>query len=153
MSSVCVLTPIVVGSWPMIAAAVASAASTMGFTINVPVEAGLSGPKLRQKAVVDIENSAAAEAGMALQQTITMYQGDLEIQVKQDQRGALSVCVIGESHSKSELEAIGKQVSGRIVQQFAYHKLMSELRTRGFDIVDQSVSQDQSIQVRVRMNS
>jgi hypothetical protein len=33
MSTVCILTPIVIGSWPMIATAVAGAASAMGYAV------------------------------------------------------------------------------------------------------------------------
>jgi len=71
------------------------------------------------------------------------------IEFKRDLRGTCSMCVTG-SKSKQELQKIGQEVSGRVVQQFAYHKLVTELKKRNYAIVDEKVQQDESIRVRVR---
>ena len=38
-----------------------------------------------------------------------------------------------------------RDIAGRLVQQFAYHKLVTELRKRHYDVVEESVQHDQSI--------
>jgi hypothetical protein len=58
--------------------------------------------------------------------------------------------VSGQGHSKAELERIGEEVAGRVVQQFAYHKLMTELKNRNYSIVEESVQEDDSIQIRIK---
>ena len=62
------------------------------------------------------------------------------------------MCVSGEGHGKAALERIGQEVAGRIVQQFAYHKLIAELKQRHFDIVTETVEDDESIQMCVKLS-
>lgn len=153
MSTVCVLTPIVIGSWPAITAAVAGVASAMGFTVLAPqnLEQKAVAPT-RKKVETDIPNSEILEEMMDRGQTIRIQRDDLILEFGRDERGACTVCVTGERHSKAELERIGQEVAGRVVQQFAYHKLMTELKNRHYTIVEESVEKDQSIQVRVRLD-
>ena len=56
----------------------------------------------------------------------------------------------GEGHSKEELKAIGEELSQTVVQQYVYQKLMGEMRSRGFIIVDEQTSEDRSIRLKVR---
>jgi queuine/archaeosine tRNA-ribosyltransferase len=82
---------------------------------------------------------------------IAMEKDGVHIEFGQDERGACTVCVTGAKKSERELRQIGEEVAGRVVQQFAYHKLMTELKRRNYSIVEEQVMQDQSIQVRVRL--
>lgn len=148
MSTVCILTPIVIGSWPMIASAVASAAGAMGFAMagTMPAEEATE----KRSVETEIADSEVIAEELARGEKIRIQRGDITIEFGVDERGRCSVCVTGESHSKAELRKIGEEVAGRVVQQFAYHKLMSELKERDYHILEERVEEDDSIQVRIR---
>ncbi len=148
MSAVCVLTPILIGSWPAISAAIAAAAASLGFAVQreqtVKEELGIN----TVETVLPHSQVMDEELGQA--QTIQIDRQGVSIVFRRDERGACSLCVSGPL-SKSELEKIGQEVAGRVVQQFAYHKLMTELKNRNYSIVEEQVQQDDSIRVRVRL--
>ena len=149
MGAILVLTPLVVGAWPAVAAAIAGAAASMGFSA---AGAAPSGKKSGRKTVeTEIENSALVAETLARGEKIVVQKGDITIAFGQDERGACTVCVSGAKHSEKELKRVGQEVAGRVVQQFAYHKLMTELKKRNYTLVEEKVLQDQSIQVRVRL--
>jgi hypothetical protein len=146
MSSVSILTPIVIGSWPSIAAAVLGAAGAMGFTVAATTDRADPGDSVE----TELANSQVLSDLLARGEEVTIVKDGVTIRVGVDTRGKCRVCASGVGHSKAALRQIGQQVAGRIVQQFAYHKLMTELKTRGFRIEHESVAGDNSIQVRVR---
>ncbi|MCG8405958.1 MAG: DUF1257 domain-containing protein [Phycisphaerales bacterium] len=151
MSAVCVLTPLVVTSWPILASAIAGAAASMGFSIQPSCsnEEEERTP-LKNGVETEIENSEIIREEMGRGQKIVITKGDITIELGHDERGACTVCVSGSKHSDSELRAIGEEVAGRVVQQFAYHKLMTELKNRNYSVVDEEVLADESVRVRVR---
>jgi hypothetical protein len=67
-----------------------------------------------------------------------------------DLRGALKLCIDGSGHSKSQLHKIGQALVGRVTQQYAYHRLMTELKERGMPVIEERVSDDQAIHIRVK---
>ncbi|MFO0829441.1 MAG: hypothetical protein U0572_14985 [Phycisphaerales bacterium] len=151
MSTVCVLTPMVITSWPAIAAAAAGVAASMGFSVVAPA-AARERSSSRSRVESEIPNSEILEESMDRGQKIRIQRDDVVVEIGRDERGACTVCVTGEKHSKAQLEAIGQEVSGRLVQQFAYHKLMTELANRNYTVVEENVQRDDSIHVRVRLD-
>jgi hypothetical protein len=147
MSSVCILTPIVVGSWPMIASAIAGAAGAMGFTVLT----GEREPPRTGRTTVESEvpHSEVVAETLARGETIRIEREGVTIAFGVDERGKCTVCASGQGRGKAELKQIAEEVSGRIVQQFAYHKLMTELKARGFAIEEETIERDQSIRIRV----
>lgn len=148
MSSVCVLTPIVIGSWPMIASAVAGAASSMGFTLAT---SGIDLPEptvADEKVTTTVQNSEVIAESLSRGEKVTIVRDGVRIEVGVDDRGQCSVCAQGPL-SKGQLKRIGEEVAGRIVQQFTYHKLVTELKGHGFEIAEESMQQDSSIHMRV----
>jgi len=149
MSTVVILTPLVIGSWPSIVSAVVGAASAMGFSMAA------TAPKIDaesdQSVVTEVANSQVLAEIMSRGEKITIEKDGVLIQIGVDARGRCSVCAAGKGLTKARLRQIGQEVSGRIVQQFAYHKLLTELKARGFQVDGENVMGDQSIQVRVSM--
>ena len=150
MSAVCVLTPIVVASWPAISAAVTAAAASMGFS--------LLGPKLHKEQAAQqrgvettVENSEVVADTLAPGEKMRVQKGDIMIEFGQDQRGRCTVCVTGAHHSDRELKRIGQDVAGRFVQQFAYNKLLTELKARQYSVVEEQMLADESVRIRVRL--
>jgi hypothetical protein len=149
MSSVSVLTPIIIASWPAIASAVVSAAGSMGFTV-LASHATVDLPTSTDSVESEIPNSEVLAETLSGGEKIRIRKDNVVVDIGVDSRGKCSVCVSGKGKSKSELKRIGEEVSGRIMQQFAYHKLVTELKARGYSIAEESVQRDQSIQMRVR---
>jgi galactitol-specific phosphotransferase system IIB component len=151
MSAVCVLTPLVVASWPVLTSAILGAAATMGFSLQAApvVEKELKSRKKRVE--TEIENSEVIADQMGRGQKVVVTRGDITIEFGQDERGACTVCVTGTGHSDAELRSIGEEVAGRVVQQFAYHRLMTELKKRNYSVVDEEMLADQSVRVRLRL--
>jgi hypothetical protein len=150
MSAVCVLTPIVIGSWPMIATAVGGVAASLGFSIAGGVDNDQA-MRSHNKVESELPNSEVIEESLSRGQSITIEKDGVTVRIGQDERGRCTVCVSSESLSKAQMKAVGDEVSGRLIQQFAYHKLVTELKQRQFEIVDEQMTADDSIKLRVRV--
>ena len=148
MSAVCILTPIVVASWPVLASAIVGAATSMGFTLRA--EAFHQEKPRQRKVETEVPNSEVLADEMAGEKVV-VQRDDVTVEVGRDERGACTVCVTGDKHSDRELRKIGEDVAGRIVQQYAYHKLMTELKKRNYTVVDEQVLADESVHLRIRL--
>jgi hypothetical protein len=151
MSAVAVVTPLVIANWPVIAAAVTAAVSTLGYTIveaaaNVSVKTKV---KTTNQVEVDIDESAVVE-GMTNTDTIVAVKDGVTATIKRDAHGKLSVCMEGEHLSKTELRQMGEELVGTITQQYVYHKLMTEIENKNLVMVEEEVAADRSIKIRVR---
>lgn len=148
MSAVCVLTPVVIGNWPVIQAAVMGAVAAMGFSVRTVGER--AEPATRRRVEETIANSEVLQEHMAQGETVIATRGDLRVEVGRDQRGACTVCVTGENYSDSQLRKIAREVSARVVQQYTYHKVISELQQRQFAVTGEQVAADGTIKIHVR---
>ncbi len=52
--------------------------------------------------------------------------------------------------SRQELEALGREVLDGMAQQYAYHLVVSDLKARGFDKVEESRDEDGTLRLRLR---
>ena len=84
-------------------------------------------------------------------ETMTIVREGVTIEFRRDERGVCSLCVRGD-WTKSALRKIGEEDAGRVTQQYAYSKLVTELKKRNYSVVDEHVQGDASIRVRVRLN-
>lgn len=150
MSAVVVLTPLVIASWPTISAAIMGAVAGMGFAVQGSTlhEEKRTG---RRKVETEIDNSEVVADGITPTEKIVVQREGVTIEFGRDERGRCTVCVSGVGHSDKQLKQIGEEVAGRIVQQFAYHRLVSELKNRNYSVVDEEVLADQSVRLRVRL--
>ena len=67
-----------------------------------------------------------------------------------DARGALKLCMEGTGHTKSQLKQIGQELIDRVTQQYVYHRVVSELKERNMNIVNEEVASDRTVTIRVR---
>jgi hypothetical protein len=154
MSCVCILTPVVIAAWPAFSAAVAAAATSLGYTI---VEEGI---KLRQASQVaetgertvqlEIEQSEIVTNQLGRDQRIRVMRGGVTVTFSRDARGKASVCVTGPGHPNEELRAMGEELSQRVVQKYVYQRLTDEIKARQFVVVEEEVDQNQAIRLKVR---
>lgn len=150
MSTVVVVAPLIIAGWPAITSAVVAAVGAMGFSVvSTPLqERTESDEKTREE--IEIEDSEIL-AGSAAQELVVERDGVRAV-FSRDARGALKLCMEGRGHSKRELRRIGEELLGRVTQQYAYHRIVTELKEHRMSIVDEEVSADRTVKIRVRVN-
>jgi len=154
MSAVCILTPVVIAAWPAFSAAVAAAATSLGYTI---VKEGINQSQTSRTAetgerevTLEIEQSEIVTNQLGRDQQIKVTRGGVTVTFSRDARGKASVCVTGPDHSDEELRAIGEELSRRVVQKYVHQRLMDEIRARQFVVVEEEVDENQAIHLKVR---
>lgn len=152
MSAVLVLTPIIIASWPAITAAVAGAASAMGMVINEKVKevAKENQPTSEKTVEVELSESEVIAASITADKEIVVSKGDIEIRIKRDQDGRCVVCAKGKGHSEAELKQTAEQFGQKLTQCYIYDKVMRELKSKDFQVINEEVTNDQSIRIHVR---
>jgi hypothetical protein len=150
MSAVVVVTPIVIASWPVITAAISAAIGTLGFSIVQSGEHIQPNLRSRTRTEIDVEDSEILAGGAGLQEEMVVERDGLRAIFSRDERGALKLCLEGEGFSKSQLREIGEELIGRVTQQFVYHRVMSELKERHMNVVEEEMTEDRTIKIRVR---
>ncbi len=152
MSAVCILTPLVIAAWPAFSAAVVAAASSLGYQVMSGVNDEIEATAASKVTSVQLEiaRSEVVTGQLGRDQRIIVARGGVTVTFSRDARGKASLCVTGEGHSKAELKALGEELSQTVVQQYVYQKLMAEMNSRGFVVVDQETNEDRSIRLKVR---
>ena len=156
MSCVVVISPLVIAGWPIISAAVTGAVASMGFNIIQSASAAEnSHMELRNQVQgttrvnIELEDSEILQESAGAEQIVVERDGVRAIFTR-DERGALKLCMEGEAVSKSELKRIGEELINRVTQQFVYNRVVTELKQRNMTIVDEQVSADRTVKIRVR---
>ena len=152
MSAILILTPVVIGGWPVIAAAVAGAASAMGLVVSESVKETLkeSQPDEERNVEVELSDSEVLAESMATDQEIVLTKGNIELRVRRDERGRCSVCAKGTGHNEAELKQIAQEFTQRLTQCFVYDKVVRELKKKEFQVINEEVMEDESIRIHVR---
>ena len=150
MSTVLILTPMVVGGWPAISAAAAGAAVALGLAVKSEIDEMTKEKETqRQEAEIELHESEVTE-GLHSGQEMVFGKGEVEIKVRRDERGHCTVCASSKVKSKAELQKIAEEFSEKLQQVFVYNKVMTELKQKGFNMVNQEIMDDQSIRLHVR---
>jgi hypothetical protein len=151
MSSVLVIAPVVVASWPAISAAVTAAIGTMGFSVARASVTTASTTSTLNRANIDVEESEILAGTAGTEQKIVIERDGVRATFSRDARGRLKLCVEGSRLSDAELRKIGEEVMGRVTQRYVYGRIVAELEQRHVSIVDEHVGEDQSVKIRVRL--
>lgn len=154
MSCVCILTPVVIAAWPAFSAAVAAAATSLGYSI---VEEGVRQSQLNQVSEVgerqvslEIAQSEIVTGQLGRDQRIKVTRGGVTVTFSRDARGRAAICVTGPGYSDEELRAMGEELSQRVVQKYVYQRLTDEMKARQFVVVEEEVDENQAIRMKVR---
>lgn len=151
MSAVCILAPVIIGSWPVLVSAVAGALTGMGFSTVKDMQKTLQDVQKKCKSVkLQVENSQVVTENLNLDQRLLFQRQDITVEFFRDARGTCGVNVYGSSHSKEELTALGQEVSQHIVQNYVYNRLMTEFKARGYNVVEEKMEENRTIHIRVR---
>ncbi len=151
MSTVLVLTPILIASWPAISAAVGAAVGTLGFAVAQEGDLSMrQSASTRTREEIEIEDSEILEATEGVSEEIAVQRDGVRAVFSRDARGSLRVCMEGSGYSKTQLREIGEELIGRVTQQYAYHRVVTELKERHMTVVHEEVTEDKSVKIRVR---
>jgi hypothetical protein len=150
MSCVCVLTPLVVATWPAFSAAVVAAASTLGYTLVSGSAQSHVEEDTTRKLNLEIAQSEIVTDSMRRDQRIVVARGGVTVVFSRDARGKASICVSGTGHTDDALRALGEELSQRVVQKYVYQRLMEEMKARQFVIVEEETDENNAIRLKVR---
>ncbi len=123
MSAVCILTPIVIASWPALSAAVVQLA---------------------------IDQSELVTDRLDRTRQITVERDGVTVTFSRDARGKAGLCVSGTGHTDSELRTMGEELSQRVVQHYVYQRLKEEIQAREFVVIEEEVDANNAIHMKVR---
>lgn len=149
MSVVFVIVPSIVGGWPVLMAAIAAACSSLGYQLLKGTKNRVSTSEAGKSVSLTLDAQALSDV-MEREESVTVVQGDVTITFSKDPRGRVTMHVKGENKTEGELQAIGQTVMNKILQQYAYQRVMQELEKRGFVVVKEEVDEQQVIKIRVR---
>ncbi len=146
MSVIIAITPILISAaWPLVAAAAAAALSEYGYRETE------SAPLAETTCVeVALEKNAELAAAVGRGESKTFVNGDMTVALRRDGRGNLSLRIDGKGKSARELEALGREMVGRIVQQYAYQRITAEMGNKGYGTVNEEKAADGTIRLTLR---
>src|ERR1019366_4235044 len=153
MSAVCILAPVVIAGWPAFSAAVMAAATSLGYQVasEMAKPNGTVAEKEQAGAVnLEIARSEVVTSQLGRDQRMSFTRAGVTVTFSRDARGKAALCVTGSGQDDATLRALGEELSRAVVQQYVYQKLMDEMRSRGFLVVEQETNQDRSIRLKVR---
>jgi hypothetical protein len=158
MSAVCILAPAVVAGWPAISAAVAGAAAAMGISVAQEAAAGATRIAARHSVSateanaveLSAEGSEIVQEGLATSQEIRLQGEGVELRVYRDGSGRCTVSAMGVGKTDAELRVCGERFLQKLVQMYVYNRTMTELKSRGYEVIAEAVSEDETVHVRVR---
>ena len=155
-----VLTPTVGWSFPLLWPILMSTAAALGYKVytsntdDAPLRGKLTA-KLKHQRIVNlcldelITGVVAEEVGR--DQILRFGRDDIILVFKRDPRGKFSIQVMGpDSNAPERLRAIGVEFAYELIQQFAYHRVVSEMEKRGINVVEERVDEQGNIVLQMR---
>lgn len=150
MSVVCILTPVVVAGWPAFSAAVAAAATSLGYAVVEATQAEREAKAKGTAVQLEIANSEVVTGTLGRDQRIAVHRDGVTVTFSRDVRGRASLCVTGPGHSDAHLRAQGEELSRAVVQSYVYQRIKDEMQRRDFTVVEEETNEDRSIRIKVR---
>ncbi|MDO5553430.1 MAG: DUF1257 domain-containing protein [Planctomycetia bacterium] len=154
MSTVLIVAPIIMTNWPLIAAAVTGAlcSSTIGFAeaSQAAIKKLNSENQHCQEEEISFESSEILASAANLGESLTVEKDGVFATFHRSTRGELRLAMRGIGKTKQELRQIGQDLIGRVTQQYAYHRLVTEMKNRNMSIVEETVEADETVKIRVR---
>ncbi|NLE54430.1 MAG: hypothetical protein GX617_05800 [Lentisphaerae bacterium] len=153
MSGVVVIAPIVAtAAWPVLCSAAAAVMGAVGLTaVNAQTNTTTDvATETNTRVELDLANSEEVGTTIRRDEELVFANDSLKVIFSRDARGKLKICVEGSGYSKAELEQFGRDIAGRVVQQYAYLRIVQEMQARHLSVVDQSVDADDNIHIKLR---
>jgi len=155
MSTVVIVAPLIVTSWPLIVSAITASISALGYAVAADgVQDYMDCCKENEKVSEEIvlENSEILGDARNRNEVMVVEKDNIKAVFHRDARGTLRLSIEAVGLSKNEIRRIGDELIGRVTQQYAYNRLVTEMKERGMTIVEESVEADDTVRIRVRNN-
>ena len=162
MSVIIVCAPIIITSWPLIAAAVTASVTSLGYAVAAQQVNELSENCLeyneeqqvarRIREEITLENSEILADAYNRGESLTVEKDNIKATFYRDIRGTLRLSIEAVGLTKAEIHKIGDELIGRVTQQYAYNRLVTEAKERGMEIVEETVEEDNTVKIRIRNN-
>jgi hypothetical protein len=151
MGAIVVITPLIIAGWPAITAAVTAAVGSLGFAVaQGAAPETVARADTTTRCEVDVEDSEILEASAGTGEQLVVEKEGIRAVFSRDARGALKLSLEGKNMSKAQLKQLGDEMVGRVTQQYAYHRIVTELKARNMAIVEEQVQADRTVKIRVR---
>ncbi len=148
MSCVFIVVPLVMvaGGWPIFCAAAVTAAAGLGYRRVSGVRAAVAETT---EVEVQMEQSRIVAETLREDEKIVLERDGVQVEFGKDARGRFSVHVRGRGIDKKTLRQAGEELIGRVRQQYAYQRLMTELEKRGYELKSEQSLEDKRIRIRL----
>lgn len=153
MSTVLIIAPVVIGSWPAISGAAVGAAAALGFILKEQAAELMQEGKVtetHEEAEIHLEDSEIVAQDLRAGQEMVFTKDRVKLSVRRDERGRCVVCASGLGYTKSELTQMAEAFSQKLTQCFVYNKVMTELKHKNFNVVNEETMEDESVRIHVR---
>jgi len=153
MSAVIILAPVVITTaWPIISAAAITVMASLGYaTVSTAVDLATKvDVDTVNKVELEVENSQEIGDTLGREEELVFTKDGIVVTFKRDIRGRLQVCVSGDGISKIKLRKMGEEMANKVVQQYVYNRVVSELEGTEMSIIDQEVDEDETIKIKLR---
>lgn len=155
-----ILTPTVGWAAPLVWPIALAAAGVLGYkhitdsTESAALRAKAEGQIKASRSVelnLDVELTSPISEDLKRDQVLTFARDEITLVFQRDLRGKFSIRVAGPTEkSAKELEALGREFLGVVIQQFAYNKMAQEMERRGANVVGEEVTEEGDIVLKLR---
>ena len=151
MSVVFVVVPAIAASWPILCGVVAAATGVLGYrTLRVADEIeSTEAVSTDATAQITLKGSDLLAESMQQGDEFAITNDDVKAVFRRAADGRCTVHVSAPNRSQAELEAIGRDLMNRVSQQYAYNKVLTQMKSQGFTVNQEEVAEDQTIRIRV----
>lgn len=154
------ITPTVGWAIPLLWPALLSAAGALGYKLytstaeDAPLRGKLTKELMQQRIVklpLDqvVKDLVSEEVGR--EEVLRFVKDKITVVFKRDIRGKFTIEVMGpETYTTRQLEQMGMEFAGTLVQQFAYNRMATELERKGANVVNEEVNENGDIVLKLR---
>ena len=123
----------------------------MGLAAKEVVKENLENLEEAEQSVeIELAESQVSAENVATGKEIVLVKDGVEIRVGRDARGRCTVCAKGKGKTKAELKTIAEEFTEKMTQCFVYNRVVSELKNKDFQVVNEEVMEDQTVRINVR---
>jgi len=148
MSGIVVVSPLLLAA-PVVMAAATAAASSLGFTIcSGRVDELLETSEEDTVVGFDVTEASGLKELLQQQGPLALKRPDALVLIREKGSG-VHMEVRGRA-PEVELETVGRELLQSINQHYAYDRVMSDLKSRGFESLEEEVEEDGTIRLKLR---
>lgn len=152
MSVVFLVVPTVAVSWPLLCGAAAAAGAALGYkalkSLDDAVEAS-DGGATSSAVEMKLDGSSILAESLEATGSFVLSCNEITATFSRGADGACSVHVEGTGKTEEELRLAGQRLINKITQQYAYNKVVTDLKAQGFTVNHEEVDAQDAVHIRV----